>query len=98
MDHNIQFDERAVRKLRSLAAGQPEGPLRDLIGTLASSPENYPRKNAVLAEFRTTLKLCKAYSPAEKEALVSSLETILDILHIESSDGLLNEWLHGISL
>lgn len=98
MDHKIQFDDRAVKKLRVLASSQPDGPLRELIGTLASAPENYPRKNAVLAEFRATLKLCKAYTAPDKEALVASLETILDILHIESSDGLLNEWLQGISL
>jgi hypothetical protein len=42
--------------------------------------------------------VCKAYDPLEKEALATSLETILEILKIESSDGLLNEWLHGISL
>jgi hypothetical protein len=98
MDHKIQFDDRAVKKLRTLAAAQPDGPLRELIGTLASGPESYPRKNAVLAEFRATLKLAKAFSPLEKESLVSSLETVLEILHIESSDGLLNEWLQGISL
>ena len=98
MDHNIQFDERAVKKLRALAQTQPDGELRELLGTLASAPENYPRKNAVLAELRKTLKACKAYSTTEKEALVGSLEDVLDILHIESSDGLLNEWLLGVSL
>ena len=98
MDHKIQFDDRCVTKLRALAYPLADGPLKELIGTLASAPENYPRKNTVLAEFRAALKLCRAFSQSEKESLVKKLEEILDILHIESSDGLLNEWLHGISL
>lgn len=98
MDHKIQCDDRAVARLRTLGSAQPDGPLRELIGTIASTPADYGRKNAVLAEFRKTLKACQAYDPLEKEALVTSLETILEILRIESSDGLLNEWLQGISL
>lgn len=98
MDHRIQFDDRAVARLRALQLPLPDGALRDLIGTLAANPQDFPRKNAVLAEFRKTLKVCRALPPAEKEALVTHLESILDILRIESSDGLLNEWLLGVSL
>lgn len=98
MDHRIQFDDRAVARLRALQLPLPDGALRELIGTLAANPQDYPRKNAVLAEFRKTLKACKSYPPAEKEALVTHLEAILGVLHIESSDGLLNEWLLGVSL
>ena len=98
MDHNVQWNERVVARLQSLGEKTPDGPLKALVETLVATPKDYRRKNPILAEFRATLKLCKTYSPEEKEALVSSLETILDILHIESSDGLLNEWLQGISL
>lgn len=98
MDHPLTINEQTVTRLRALQAPLADGPLRELIGTLAAAPDQFIRKNAVLAEFRKTLKACKGYTPAEKEALVSSLEAVLDVLHIESSDGLLNEWLHGISL
>jgi len=98
MDHKVKFGDRIAAQLGSFGEAAPEGPVRDLAATLVAAPENYRRKNAVLAEFRKTLNACKAYGPAEKEALVSSLEAILEILSIESSDGLLNEWLQGISL
>ena len=98
MDHNIQFNDKALTKLKTLAEPAPEGPLKDLLLTLTQAPDDFSRKNAVLAEFRKTLKGCQAYTPLEKDALCTSLETILEILKIESSDGLLNEWLHGISL
>lgn len=98
MDHPITCDERAVVGLQTLGATQTDAHLRDLVATLTASPGDFTRKNAVLAEFRKTLRACQAYDPLEKEAIATSLETILEILKIESSDGLLNEWLHGISL
>jgi len=98
MDHRVIFGERVAAQLQAFGDPQPVGPLKDLIATLVAHPEDYRRKNGVLAELRKTLKACKAFSPSEKEALVTSLEAVLDILQIESSDGLLNEWLQGISL
>lgn len=98
MDHPLTITDQTVTRLRALQAPLADGPLRDLLGTLASAPDQFTRKNDVLAAFRKTLKACKGLAPAEKEALVTGLEAVLDVLHIESSDGLLNEWLHGISL
>jgi hypothetical protein len=65
---------------------------------LAAAPADYPTKNAVLGEFRLTLKACKALDTPDREALADDLERVLDVFGIDSSDGLLNEWVHGISL
>ena len=98
MDHKLTFDEQKITRLRDLATGSPEGPFRDLVLKLTGAPENYTTKNLVLAEFRRTLTLCVKFGPDAREALADSLEEILEIFGIDSSDGLLNEWLHGISL
>lgn len=98
MDHRIQLSEKVVTKLRAFALTTTDEAVQTLVATLVAAPENFGQKNSVLAEFKKTLKACKAYAPADREALVTSLESILDLLHIESSDGLLNEWLLGVSL
>lgn len=96
MDHKVTFGERVAADLRAFGASDPA--VVALVAKLVANPEAYRRKNAVLAEFRLTLKACKAYPQAQKEILVTELEGVLDRLHIDSSDGLLNEWLQGISL
>lgn len=98
MDHKLTFDEGKRTKLKALADAAPEGPFRDLADRLAAAPDQYGTKNAVLAEFRTTLRACRKFGQADREALADDLERILDVFGIESSDGLLNEWIHGILL
>ena len=98
MDHKLTFDDKKLTRLRDLAAVSPEGPFQDLVLKLVGAPENYLMKNLVLAEFRRTLALCAKFGPGDREDMADSLEEVLDVFGIDSSDGLLNEWLHGISL
>lgn len=52
-------------------------------------------KTFVLQEFRLTLDSFTQSDTEERERLCGYLEEIMDIAGIESSDGLLNEWLYG---
>ena len=71
---------------------------RTLLTTLQDDPGVYQTKQLVLAEFRPILKAGKKYPAADKEELCWAFEQILDLYGIESSDGLLENWLHGILL
>jgi hypothetical protein len=98
MDHKLTFSPDRQARLADLALGAPQGPYKDLVTQLTSHPEEYPTKNTLLAAFRVTLKASKALDQTGREALADDLERILDVFGIDSSDGLLNEWVHGISL
>jgi len=52
-------------------------------------------KEFVLREFRLTLDSFDQTDTEERERLCGYLEEIMDIVGIESSDGLLNGWLYG---
>jgi len=52
-------------------------------------------KQFVLQEFRRTLEAFTQSDTEERERLCGYLEEIMDIVGIESSDGLLNDWLYG---
>lgn len=97
MDHPIQINDRAVARLLSLST-QLEGPLKTLVDHLAAEPASFARKAALLAEFRDCLAALGRQPGVDRAAVADTLETILDLLGVESSDGLLNEWMLGISL
>lgn len=63
---------------------------RLLVGLRAS-----PRKSFVLSEFMEMLKSFESEDTEEREQACGYCERVMDILHIESSDGLLNRWLYG---
>jgi len=98
MDHPISISDRALARLRSLGAAQPEGPLADLFAELTAAPDTFVRKAALLAAFRRALAVLAKQADVDRAAVADTLEAVLDLLHIDSSDGLLNEWLLGISL
>lgn len=75
-----------------------EGRVNALIGLLARDQADYLTKNPVLAEFRKTLKPLKNAADADKLLVCDWLERILDIQGMETSDGLLDAWVHGVSL
>jgi hypothetical protein len=52
-------------------------------------------KQYVLEEFRTTLTAFPQEDSRDCDRLLHYMEQIMDIIGIESSDGLLNEWRYG---
>lgn len=75
-----------------LAAEQAVNTMLDRIqtGVLAS-----PRKLFVMAEFLQMLKAFEYGDTEEREQACTYCERVMEILGIESSDGLLNTWLYG---
>jgi hypothetical protein len=98
MNRKLNIGHPTVDELRAFQGACPEGPLRRLIGRIIEAPQIYTTTDSILGEFRKTLKECKKDPLAEKEALCTSLETVMEILKMEGSDGMLDNWLHGISL
>ena len=98
MNRKLNIGTPTVDQLRTFQGECSEGPLQDLLARIVEAPQVYTTTDAILGEFRTTLKACKKYTPFEKEALCTSLETIMEILKMEGSDGMLDNYLHGISL
>jgi hypothetical protein len=55
-----------------------------------------PTKHYVLSEFSNTLEVYDLKDTEDRERICGYLEQIMEILEIESSDGLLNTWLYGM--
>jgi hypothetical protein len=74
---------------------EAEGMLNDLLDRLLEGIEANPSKSYVLDEFRRTLGGFDDYESEEQDRICLYLEDIMDILGIESSNGLLNTWRYG---
>ena len=98
MNRKMTIGPTTVEELKEFQSTCPEGPLQAMLARIAGTPEAYSKTDSILAEFRTTLNQCKKYTPIEKEALCTSMETVMEILRMEGSDGMLENYLHGISL
>jgi hypothetical protein len=72
-----------------------EARVNELIDRLLDELASNPRKEAALEAFRSALSRFDAFDSEERERVCSYLEQIMDILGIESSDGLLNTWRYG---
>jgi hypothetical protein len=72
-----------------------EAQLNELIDRLRQNLAATPTKKFALSEFSRTLAQFKPIDTEDRERLCRYLEEIMDILGIESSDGLLNRWLYG---
>ena len=59
---------------------------------LADQPQDKPR---VLTEFRRSMAEIPPGESEDKEQAAGYMEELMDILGIESSDGLLNTWVYG---
>ena len=75
-----------------------EHKLNDLIERLISGAGDPPAKDFVLAQFAETLDRFPGSDTEDRERMCDYLSEIMDILVIESSDGLLNRWMYGGSL
>jgi hypothetical protein len=69
--------------------------LNELIDRLVAAIATHPTKAFVLSEFRRTLTKFDSADSEERDRLLAYLERIMDIVGIESSDGLLNNWRYG---
>jgi hypothetical protein len=72
-----------------------ESKVNALLDRLLASLTPDSRKSAVLDEFKTALTGFTQTDTEERERFCSYLENIMDITGIESSDGLLNNWMYG---
>jgi hypothetical protein len=70
--------------------------LNDLADRLLAGVGEHPSKLWVLTEFQTSLKLVEEEDAEGRDHFGMELENIMDILGIESSDGLLAAYLGGI--
>ena len=98
MNRKLIIGAPTVTALQKFQQESPEGPLHDLLGRIAGAPQEYTNTDAILGEFRTTLRACKKFTVAEKEDLCTALETVMEILRMDGSDGMLENWIHGILL
>lgn len=69
--------------------------LNQLIDTLLADPEKYSDQDQVLTEFEKFLSDKQLYDTEDKQRLAEYLEQIMDIYGIESSGGILNEYMYG---
>jgi hypothetical protein len=70
--------------------------VNDLVDTLIQGVETHPAKLWVMTEFQRSLELVEQEGTEGREHFGMELELIMDILGIESSDGLLACYLGGI--
>ena len=66
-----------------------------LVDTLVLDLPKHPSKEAVLQQFELTLATMSSADTEDRERAASYCEKIMDVLDIESSDGVLNRWLYG---
>jgi len=76
-----------------------EAAINALIGKIEAGIGDHPTKQFVLGEFSVTLKaLDPPVDTEDRERFCTYLEEIMDIVGLESSDGVLNTWLYGFDL
>lgn len=77
-------------------AGEPL--VDSLVDRLIRELPHQPRKAFVLTAFAHALARFPDADTEDREAMAGYLETIMDIVGIESSDGLLMRWMYGEDL
>ena len=86
-----------------LYTGAPIGEIREyaelainkMLDRLRSGLPCSPQKSFVLSEFLEMLKAFENADTEERERACTYCERVMDLLGIESSDGVLNTWLYG---
>lgn len=76
---------------------EAEAHINALIDNLIEGLPQNPNKQFVMTEFMRAMANFKQADTEERERFCGYLEEIMDITGIESSDGLLNEWLYGFN-
>lgn len=80
---------RVMDALRAYRASAPPGALDALAATLLAGIEAHPTKFWVMLQFRKTLESIGDGEAAARDHLGGELEKLMDILGIDSSDGVL---------
>jgi hypothetical protein len=112
IDEPIDVDDSTVMKLQILKAVDKFGSLpgentseekkrlsailNDLLLRLIGGVQANPTKLWILAEFQQSLALVENEDTEAREHVGAELELIMDVLGIESSDGMLAAYLGGI--
>jgi hypothetical protein len=79
-----------IRKSAELA-------INKMLDRLRSGLPGSPQKSYVLSEFLAMLKAFEGDDTEEREKACTYCERVMDLLGIESSDGVLNTWLYGFN-
>jgi Domain of unknown function (DUF4844) len=66
-----------------------------MLDQLKSGLPSSPRKSYVLSEFFEMLEAFEGHDTDERERACTYCERVMDLLGIESSDGVLNTWMYG---
>ena len=74
---------------------EAESKLNNLIDRIASGIEATPHKGFVLTEFRKTFDYFETSDTEDRERFCSYLENIMDAINMDSSEGVINEWMYG---
>jgi len=72
--------------------------INTMVADVATGIRKHPEKGFVLGKFRTTLAAIKragVFDTEDREAAAKYCEMIMDAVGLESSDGLLNNWVYG---
>ena len=80
---------RVLDRLRAYRAHCPMRELEPLADTLLAEIEAHPTKFWVMRQFQTTLERVAGEDAAMRDRVGSELEKLMDVLGIESSDGVL---------
>lgn len=112
IDHSLTIDEPRVAQLRTFRRAPKlinlpgsnvmeererlEGILNDLIDQLLNGIETNPTKLWVLTQFQPSLESVEGEDTEAREHFGMEIESIMDILGIDSSDGLLSFYLGGV--
>ena len=72
-----------------------EGLLNELVQRLLDLGPGMHAKSQILQELKATLHAFDRFDSEEQDQLMTHLDRPLDILGIESTDGLIGEWRYG---
>jgi hypothetical protein len=72
-----------------------ETKINSLLFSIINNVKSNPKKSYILNEFKNLLIHCNEYDTEDREQICVYLEKIMDILNIQSSDGLLNIFMYG---
>jgi len=69
-----------------------------LVDVLVANLARHPSKKFVLQQIQIALSKFSSIDTEDRERAASYCEKIMDVLGIESSEGVLNRWLYGLVL
>jgi len=108
-DHPLEVTHSTLSKLQELRAkpkfadlpgvntsserARLEAVLNELLDRVSSGVSTHPRKKWVLDQFRSSLERVMLEDTEARERFGIYLEQVMDILNIQSSDGLLSAYL-----